>query len=481
VPPLGRQSAPPQPRTQAVAAPTAPAPPPQPQAPQRSRIHMPVPSPKGSPSLPCRGGEAGGPGSGGGAAPASALAAAAIAATVGSIGAPVGSPQLHPPVAQPQLRVAPPNLTAQVLAHTSCRAPSPPPSTAVLGPGGEPIRSQRKETHAAPLGRQPAAPPPRAQAAPAPSPPAPPQASQRSRSYVQSPESSPRLPSRRGNASPVAGGPGRGGGDGPASNLTATTIAITEELRKRAEAAEQAVEDERRRHDFAKAQVLDTEARMLQVEERLEAQKASEAKTEARMQQAEERIVREREALKVREADAKAQCEEADRNEQHLIGIEGRLAARETRFRAEQRTSFEELQLEKARLIEREGALDTREAALEAKEEQLSQREQQHLEACKEYQNLMKGKAALDAREAALEAKEEHLSQREQQHLEACREYQKMKVQRQSHTRRVSPRSNASGKENYELKRQLEEQQDRMHEIKKGGWRQEVPSPPEAT
>merc|ERR1711939_874161 len=90
-------------------------------------------------------------------------------------------------------------------------------------------------------------------------------------------------------------------------------------------------------------------------------------------------------------------------------------------------------------------------------------------------EELAAREAEIEEREAKVDCEFEQKSQwakqleeKERRHIEACQEAQALRS-----VHRVTP--SGPGKENNDIMKQLEEQQDRMHNIKQLGWKQNRP------
>jgi len=199
-------------------------------------------------------------------------------------------------------------------------------------------------------------------------------------------------------------------------------------------------------------------------------------------------------ALEARGADVRAGEEELRRGrlelsarerqlagrEQQLAARERELASREAEVHAEFRCREQHAAGQEQRFVEREEQLLVRSQRLADREELLMGREQRLAEReadfAKQWQELRASRDEVESRVAEAEAtaarlrlEEERvreyrkqLDERGQRWDEACKEAH---VIRQCNPRpRLSPRL---GKENQELQRQLEEQQGRIHDIKR--------------
>lgn len=179
---------------------------------------------------------------------------------------------------------------------------------------------------------------------------------------------------------------------------------------------------------------------------------------------------RQRELVSREQQLAVREQELASREADVQVGFRGReqhIVSRERRFleREEQLVGHEQ------RLADREEQLLGREKRLADREADLAERWEQFTSRRQEVESRS---AELEQKSARLEEEEEklkewwrQLEERELRWSEACKEAQ---VTKHYHPRqRLSPRR---GKENQELQRQLEEQQSRMHEIKRksGSW-----------
>mmetsp|Transcript_146508 Transcript_146508/g.255576 ORF Transcript_146508/g.255576 Transcript_146508/m.255576 type:complete len:695 (-) Transcript_146508:212-2296(-) len=259
--------------------------------------------------------------------------------------------------------------------------------------------------------------------------------------------------------------------------------ALREAKHHDAEALREAERKERHRAS-EKRNAREKQERLEQREKELE---EFEAKLFQQKQEEEAALQIRENQLNIRETELMAQLEARRLAQQESLQDE---ANQVRRFDMEVRQRERELATQQAALMDsRNAALADREAAqanreaIQAKTEAIQKKTEEMQLQRQELQTL---RFELEDRDAGLNKREEVLAQeedrlrtlrkqleeRERQHIEACREAQVLR-QHPTSSRRLSPHS--VGKENQNIRKQLEEQQDRMHEIKQMGWKQEKP------
>lgn len=203
----------------------------------------------------------------------------------------------------------------------------------------------------------------------------------------------------------------------------------------------------------------------------------------------EQQLAAREQELGIREVELQAGLRERQRElvsrEQQLAAREQELASREVELQAglrdreqrilgrERRCADREEQLadQERRLVDRETQVLGREKRLADREADLAERWERFATRREEFEILNSELEQLGSRLRGEEEKmkewRRQLDERELRWSEACNENHLIKHYHPK--RRLSPRS---GKENQELQRQLEEQQSRMHEIKRqsGSW-----------
>merc|ERR1712136_223755 len=129
----------------------------------------------------------------------------------------------------------------------------------------------------------------------------------------------------------------------------------------------------------------------------------------------------------------------------------------------EQMRELADLEARAAELDEQQEEIDAERARLTVDQRHLEERLEQSL---RNEASLDDHISAIKVKEEILRAQEKYLDEKEQRHLEACRE-------QRAFTERIRIRQSCRGKENINLKRQMDEQYNRMQEIKQKGWRPE--------
>lgn len=210
-------------------------------------------------------------------------------------------------------------------------------------------------------------------------------------------------------------------------------------------------------------QVADMQARTKQ----LDAQEKDLASQRSKLTKAQEKLADERRLLRQQQEEFDAQVD-ANHDREGVLRERMMHLAEAERKEKEDRRKIEESQASlkgrEAEVQKQEQALRQRERALEVREREAGGREA-------DGEMLRERELSLKDEEEKLRRWQKQLEEREQQHIEAVREAGVLKPKLTAGSRR-SPRN---GKENQELKRQLEEQQSRNKEIKQVGWQQQVP------
>lgn len=230
----------------------------------------------------------------------------------------------------------------------------------------------------------------------------------------------------------------------------------------------------RSEHEVASAAALETEAKfecqaaeMQARANELDAQEKDLTSQRCKLAEAREQLAEHRRLLRQQQEDFDAQVDanhdrEGQLRERMMHLVEGEQKEKEDRRKIEE--TLATLQSREAKVQRQEQAVRQREQALGARERETDDREVDR-------EKLRERELFLKEQDDKLRRWQKQLEEREQQHIEAVREAEVLKPKTTASNRR-SPRG---GKENQELKRQLEEQQSRMKEIKQVGWQQQVP------
>lgn len=227
-------------------------------------------------------------------------------------------------------------------------------------------------------------------------------------------------------------------------------------------------------HEVASASALEKEAKVdckvAEMQARaqdLQVQEKDLASQRSELAKAKEELAEHRRLLRQQQEDLDAQVD-ANHDKEGVLRERMMHLAEAERNENDDRRKIDEtlasLKDREAEVRKQEQAIRQRERAVELRERDAGSREAD-LEVLRERELNLKDQ------EERLRRWQKQLEEREQQHIEAVKEAEVLKLKLNPGSRR-SPRA---GKENQELKRQIEEQQTRMKEIKQVGWQQQVP------
>lgn len=192
----------------------------------------------------------------------------------------------------------------------------------------------------------------------------------------------------------------------------------------------------RKRDEDSAASVEAGKKQLDMLEEQLEAQARRLTEAERDLPEREREVRRRESAQSEREAGVSKREAALAEREAKLGEDQGRFNAEKVQFAEEVAQLREEQEAQSRKLARREAEITYREENIEGEADKYSQWTKQ-------------------------------IEERERQHIEACKEAQVLRSVRRSS-------SGGPGKENNELWKQMEEQQDRMHKIKQHGWKQNV-------